>query len=134
MHLGGTGFAEAVPRFMGQAPSFVLNNLGASPHAFLPQLDAACAQAGILPVLSCNLTEASWVDGEGRTCACCLRSVLRACMPNSAGAATGTASTAARTTSPAPSLAVHACRGPAAHRLKRRTEKRRGQRFHRLSR
>ncbi|HCH6839042.1 TPA: transporter substrate-binding protein [Pseudomonas aeruginosa] len=60
VHLGGTGFAEAIPTLMGQAPSFVLNNLvGESSYAFLRELDAACAQAGIrLPVLSCNLTEA----------------------------------------------------------------------------
>ncbi|MBF3356858.1 transporter substrate-binding protein, partial [Pseudomonas aeruginosa] len=48
VHLGGTGFAEAIPTLMGQAPSFVLNNLvGESSYAFLRELDAACAQAGI---------------------------------------------------------------------------------------
>ncbi|WP_413731224.1 transporter substrate-binding protein [Sodalis sp. RH20] len=60
LHLGHTAVEELAEQTLRAAPDFVLNNLvGESSYAFLRRLDRLCAQAGrMLPVLSCNLTEA----------------------------------------------------------------------------
>lgn len=60
MHLGTAQFADLIALLVRERPSFILNNLvGESSYAFLHQLEAACAEAGVhLPVLSCNFTEA----------------------------------------------------------------------------
>jgi branched-chain amino acid transport system substrate-binding protein len=60
IRLGAAPFGELIDLLLGERPSFVLNNLvGDSSYAFLRDLDAACAGAGLrLPVLSCNFAEA----------------------------------------------------------------------------